>query len=424
VVTTVTRMTDRWVRSASVEKGRIEFVDAVVRGLRLRVSARSKSWSVMSRASGRLRRIAIGDYPDITLSVARMRADKLISGITPCEGVDWPKKDTTGGSESPISVVDGASALPTLETLCADYVARMRHKGQAAADTYERTLISSRHSLCAYVKTKLGRNPLALEVTKEHIVGWLREGYLRSPSHTRHIRAYAHAAFEWALKAEFDFTTPQGARGYGVTSNPVRATPTGPGVRPRKRVLSENEIAELWRLLPDAARPRIATSIRMIISMGGLRVSEITASKKSFYHDGWLHIPKTKNDREHIVPLTRHGAIEYGRAADFSTSRSEFLFPNEWNVEEPMPLTSTSRAVKRLIDDHGLEPFQLRDLRRTFKTLLLENDLVDERSIDIWHNHGQKSDVARKHYTWAEYRSVKERVANAIDAFLDGVLRQ
>jgi len=44
----------------------------------------------MSRASDRLRRIAIGDHPDITLSVARTRADTLIPGITPCEGVDWP----------------------------------------------------------------------------------------------------------------------------------------------------------------------------------------------------------------------------------------------------------------------------------------------------------------------------------------------
>ncbi len=35
---------------------------------------------------------------------------------------------------------------------------------------------------------------------------------------------------------------------------------------------------------------------------------------------------------------------------------------------------------------------------------------------------GQNADVARKHYTWAEYKSVKSRVAGKIDAFLKDVL--
>ena len=74
-----------------------------------------------------------------------------------------------------------------------------------------------------------------------------------------------------------------------------------------------------------------------------------------------------------------------------------------------------------MMSDCGVLPFQLKDLRRTFKTHLLDSEYVEEREIDIWHNHGQHSDVARKHYTWAEYKSVKQRVANKIDQFLDEV---
>ena len=71
-----------------------------------------------------------------------------------------------------------------------------------------------------------------------------------------------------------------------------------------------------------------------------------------------------------------------------------------------------------------MEPFQLKDLRRTFKTTLLEKGLVEEREIDIWHNHGQNSDVARKHYTWAEFRDLKSRVAGQVDEFLYAILRK
>ena len=74
-----------------------------------------------------------------------------------------------------------------------------------------------------------------------------------------------------------------------------------------------------------------------------------------------------------------------------------------------------------MIEDYNLEPFQMRDLRRSFKTHLLDGEYVEEREIDIWHNHGQNSDVARKHYTWAEYKKLKLRVAKKIDKFLNEI---
>lgn len=43
---------------------------------------------------------------------------------------------------------------------------------------------------------------------------------------------------------------------------------------------------------------------------------------------------------------------------------------------------------------------------------------VDERWLDIWHNHGQTAGVARKHYIRAEYEELKREVATKLDAFL------
>jgi len=73
------RMTDRWVRTISVVNGREEFSDSVLPGLRLRVSARSRKWSVMTRKGGKQVRAPIGDYPEIGLGDARVRADRILN---------------------------------------------------------------------------------------------------------------------------------------------------------------------------------------------------------------------------------------------------------------------------------------------------------------------------------------------------------
>jgi integrase len=121
------------------------------------------------------------------------------------------------------------------------------------------------------------------------------------------------------------------------------------------------------------------------------------------------------------VPLTEHAKTQHQIALACSNSKSEYLFPNVYDIRKPIDLTSLGKVARRLMSDFDLPPFQLKDLRRTFKTHLLDGEYVEEREIDIWHNHGQHSDVARKHYTWAEYRKLKQRVAGEIDKFLDEV---
>jgi len=73
------RMTDRWLRSVSTSEGRDEFGDAIVRGLRLRVSARSKKWSVVTRIAGKLKRVQMGPASSISLLEARERANDILN---------------------------------------------------------------------------------------------------------------------------------------------------------------------------------------------------------------------------------------------------------------------------------------------------------------------------------------------------------
>ncbi len=173
----------------------------------------------------------------------------------------------------------------------------------------------------------------------------------------------------------------------------------------------------------QVAGPGTVAALRMIISMGGLRISEVLHSQVSWYKRKWITLPETKNGREHILPLTAHGAEQLKTARALIMKDDLYLFPHHSEKGRPMLITSMSRTAQRIINRFDFEPFQLRDIRRTMKTHLLDGEYVEEREIDIWHNHGQNSDVARKHYSWAEYKALKVRVGTQIDVFLGRFLK-
>ena len=291
-------------------------------------------------------------------------------------------------------------------------------KGQKSYREYERALVDGRNSFVRFMEEKLGRPALVGEVRSEDIADWLRQIFERAPSHARHCRAYLHAVFEWAIKAQFDYTSNSTTTDYGVSVNPVASTPGGAKAKPRSRVLSHEELKILWNELPNVADLGMVSAIRLIISMGGLRISEILHSKIDWYSDSWLTLPETKNGREHALPLTDHAKLQIDIISANSSCDSEYLSPHAHDPEKPMLLSSPGKIPGRLVKQADMNPFQLRDIRRTMKTLLLDGEYVEEREIDIWHNHGQKTDVARKHYSWAEFKSLKLRTAQRIDEFL------
>ena len=66
-------------RLKAPESGRVEYFDIVLTGLSLRITDRgSKSWSLMYRTGGRLRRMTIGQYPAFSLKDARMAAGQAL----------------------------------------------------------------------------------------------------------------------------------------------------------------------------------------------------------------------------------------------------------------------------------------------------------------------------------------------------------
>ena len=64
-------------RALKAPNGRVEIGDASCRGLSIRCTpAGIKTWTFAYKLNGRMRRITLGEYPDLGLSEARGQADE------------------------------------------------------------------------------------------------------------------------------------------------------------------------------------------------------------------------------------------------------------------------------------------------------------------------------------------------------------
>ena len=119
-------------------------------------------------------------------------------------------------------------------------------------------------------------------------------GKAKGAAMTGRTAAYGRAAFAWAVK--------RGA----VRVNPFAALPVAKGIAKRERVLSDPEIAEIWRAAGDAAAP-YGTIVRLLILTGqrrgevaGMVWNEISDDLATWTMPG----ERTKNGAAHIVPLS------------------------------------------------------------------------------------------------------------------------
>ena len=111
---------------------------------------------------------------------------------------------------------------------------------------------------------------------------------------TGRTAAYGRAAFAWAVK--------RGA----VRVNPFADLPVAKSISKRERVMSDHEVAEIWRAAGDAATP-YGTIIRLLILTGqrrgevaGMAWNEISEDLATWTLPG----ERTKNGEAHTVPLS------------------------------------------------------------------------------------------------------------------------
>jgi integrase len=349
-------------------------------GLRLRVGG-DRSWVVQYRLGAKQRRLSLGSISKVSADTARREAKNRLARVELGFDPQQEKHDTR------------AAAGQTVGKLVEDYLARRHYetgKDPLRRSSYEATaLYLQRHCrpLHPLLADKVDRSAIASRITAI-------EAEISSVTAAR-VRVALQSMFGWAV-------------GQGiVTANPVIGVNKPPEPKARDRVLSDDELAEVWAACRDDDFGRI---VRLLILTGQRRdeIGDLVWPEVDFDKAVVLLPPeRTKNARAHIVPLAST-ALEILKAAPRRAREdcvSDFVFgggENGYSGWSKAKLALDRRIVdaraaraKRGSKAAPIAAWRLHDLRRTCATRLADLGVLPH-VIEAALNHvsGHKSGVA------------------------------
>ena len=328
-------------------------------GLRIRASG-ARTWLVQLRTrTGKTQRHSLGDPETVPLGKARKRAQELIASAK------------LGGD--PAGEREQARRAITVAELANSYLTHQRDRMKP------RSFGELRRHLDKHATPLLGQPAAGL--TQRAIVELLQNIAKAAPVTANRVRASLSAMFAWGMKAGL------------APANPVAATFKLKDESPRERVMSDAELALIWRCTADDAdHDRI---VRLLL-LTGARRAEIAGmgwSEVTMHSDDsatWvLPSVRSKNHLPHqmVLPALAVALLPAPRD-DANGRRRELLFG-----EGEGPFSGWSggkeRLDKRIAEANAgtaISAWVLHDLRRTFVTRL--NDLgVEPHVIEALVNH-------------------------------------
>jgi integrase len=232
---------------------------------------------------------------------------------------------------------------------------------------------------------------------------------------------FARNGVRASLSAFFTWTIREGL----IETNPVTGTAKADEGGPRDRVLSQTELATIWRGLGE---DRFSDIVRLLIltaqrrnEIGGIRLSEIDFDRGLIV----LSPARTKNKRQHELPLAPQALAILRRAISAAGATDNSNANGTSTVIETKHHSGNGRAndvgvfgvngfppggwsgYKASLDRRvGLaQSWRLHDLRRTAATTMADKLGVLPHIIEAILNHvsGHKSGVAGI-YNRAKYR--------------------
>jgi integrase len=318
---------------------RQEVPDKQIPGLYLVVQVSGKkSWAVRYRFGCKSCKLTLGQYPAIDLKTARKRAwearDKVAEGKDP--GAE--KKAAKAAASIPANDLVDAVA----DRFLAQYVKR----NLKPSTCREVNRILNKVVVPAWEGRRLS------EVRRPDVHDLLDEIVARgSPIAANRTLSWFRRMCAWAIERGIIETSP---------CDKVKAPSTETS---RDRVLSDGELAAVWRAA-GALEPPYGAFVGLLVLTGARRNEVAGMTWRELDLDGkvWtLLAARTKNGREHLVPLS-DAAVELIRGLP-RIAGSEFLF----TLSGRGPITAFDLTKKRI--DERLPPdmtaWTYHDLRRT-----------------------------------------------------------
>ena len=319
----VVNLTDITVKSLPLpDTGQTTYWDAAMKGFGVRVSqGGSKSFVVVQGVNRQ--RETLGKYPTISLKQARDKAKSLMAQIT--------------------LGVEQARSISYQE-------ARELFLEACTAKNKKNTVDYYRKRLDAHFK--FGRKRLN-DISRLDIQSRIRK-IKTSRSEQHHAFVAIRTFINWALREQY------------IDANPMAAMKPPGASKPRERVLTEDELRQVYLVAQDHPCP-FGPIIELLV-LTGMRRNEVASLEWDWIdtQDRTITLPDTitKNKRTHIMPYGDLVQKTLDRLPQFE----EQLFPSASGNGKVFNGWGKSKARFDAMLD-SVDPYTLHDLRRTFATI-------------------------------------------------------
>jgi integrase len=335
-------------------------------GFGLRNRDGNKTYVVQYKLHNQHRRMTLGSTDKLT----RQQAAKLAKTIL---GKVAAGRDPQGEEKAKRT----ASVVGTFKAVADDFLAHQKERRRASTLEATRRYLLYAKALHGLKIDAITRSQIAAvlnAIAKDH-------GKVASDR----ARATLSAMFSWAIK--------EGFLGDNDPQNPVASTNTKSEIVERDRVLSDEEVRQIWHAAGDDDFGRIVKLLLLTAcrrtEIASLRWEELDLKNFLLVISG----DRTKNGRAFEVPLTdlMLKLIAPSNACSHPASGTGFVFGKRGTG-----FSGFSKA-KRELDAKltGVEPWRLHDLRRTAATRMADIG-VEPHHIEAVLNHvsGHRAGVA------------------------------
>ena len=383
--------------AAGVEKikpptkaARVEYWDTLLSGFHLRVTrGGAKTYALMTRLHGKQIRVTIGDANVLSLAEARERAQDAFKKAD--RGED-PRQERRQVQAAPSDLV---------EDVVADFVKR-----HTRAKTKKRSAEETERNFRNHVLPRWsGRSIKAIK--RQDILNLLDDIVDQGkPIAANRVLAAVRKMFDWCA-----------GRGI-IDASPVAGIETPSEENERDRVLTDDEVAALWRAWDNMGFPFGAMAKMLLITgqrrneVANMRWSDIDMDKALWTLPRWL----TKGDRSHQVPLSPLAIEILGSLPRIGAN--DCVFGSGRRGDKPP--SGFSVAKKRADTWSGVGGWVLHDLRRTTGTNMAELGIARPIISQVFnHSEGGVTQIYDRH----SYLPEKRRALDAWARKLESILR-
>lgn len=395
------KLTARQIESAKPKEKPYKLADGG--GLYLLVNPNgSRYWRLKYRVSGKEKLLALGVFPETTLSDARKKRDEakrgIAGGIDPSEA----KREEKAARE--------ALVKNTFQEIALEWHAS---KQKEWSDGYASDILEAFNK---DVFPYIGKKPIA-EVKPLELLNVLRRMEGRGATEkARKVRQRCGEVFRYAIvtgRAEYNPAPDLTSAMHGHESN-------------HYPFLTHKQLPQFFKALSDYSGSQLVVMAARLLILTGLRTGELRAAswrEIDEEHAIWeIPAERMKMHRPHVVPLSSQAQTLIKQIREL-TGNYPLMFPGRNDPRNTMSEASINQVFKRIgysgkVTGHGFRYTMSTILHEQgYNTAWIETQLahVDKNSIRGIYNHAQYLDGRREMLQWyADYMDALEKGENII----------